>query len=171
MLNYGERTCLECGKKFTAAKLSQVTCSEQCYRERRLKQHRISNRKRYYAAKEKYASLEADIVKLTNLVESQKHQIVILENANAELAAKIAEDKKAAIAPKDKELELEKCLRSNAKALHLPCGKNPMCWEGSPCERCEGMQKPDFKDWNNFTNLPPKKEQDNGLEKHRYVTN
>lgn len=67
---YGERTCLECGKKFIALHFAQICCSEECRKLRRKNKNR------------------ANVMRHVNRLRSR---IVELEKRNAELEAELAE--------------------------------------------------------------------------------
>lgn len=89
------------------------------------------------------------------LYKETKAQLDIALQANQELAKKIEEIEKSAkagkkgqkgqVAPVIPNIKLEQCLRCNARAMYLPCGKNVICWQnGVPCERCKDMEMPDM---------------------------
>ncbi len=67
---YGERTCLECGKKFIAVHFAQICCSEDCRKLRKKNKNRAN---------------------IMRHVTSLRNRIAELENRNHELEAQLAE--------------------------------------------------------------------------------
>lgn len=64
MGNYGKRTCLHCRKTFTAMRLFQLFCSEQCRHDRKAEQRRMSKRRCAARIKAEIGGLKARIREL-----------------------------------------------------------------------------------------------------------
>lgn len=123
MLKYETRKCLTCGKAFEPTKPSQVCCTTECQKVRKRKLDKYGYEKGRRIAVE-YEALKVEL----------EH----VKGINAELEKRITEQSK-------KKLVLHECLRCNVKAMQLPCGKNQICWDPNPCEKCKGMEKPVFR--------------------------
>ena len=115
--DYGERECLECGKKFQPERAWTVTCSKTCNvnREKRLK--KASKRAFYHKRKREYKEMQE------KLVESMEH-IKFLEE-------ELERVKKAKVLP-----ELQHCERLSLKAIQLPCGQRHECFKPKRCAKC-----------------------------------
>lgn len=163
MQNYGERTCLECGKKFVATKITDIVCSPECKKKRQRRQSKDCREKHISERAAKLQELNDKIAAQAAEIEKLTLQVGQLEAANTELADRLSKTSGDG-------LQLSQCLRTTLKALHLPCGQNSLCWEGEPCEKCKDMEKPNFEKWNKQNLAPTKgKTEDSYFERYRTV--
>ena len=77
--NYGERTCLWCGKKFTALKPCQLYCTDMCYKESKRKKDSLRQRDYVKKLKNELEESKAEIAKLKKELEMNKAGMLVCE--------------------------------------------------------------------------------------------
>lgn len=127
---YEKRCCMTCGKEFVPIRPQIVCCSPECQKIR--KRALEKELKRAYRKR-----IEDTIAQLDSRVKELEEKLKIAETANAQLSMREG--------AKGNTSKMIQCLRCNVKATQLPCGKNQLCWEPTPCKKCRDMKKPDFK--------------------------
>lgn len=131
VVDYGKRSCLTCGKEFTASYPSQLCCSPAC----------IQSRKRAYDAARKKSAVKfrGDFEALQARILSIEERLARLEDLKAAPADEVIGDGLASndsgVGKKKKDaLQLtEYCERMRVKATSLPCGKHERCFEPTRC--------------------------------------
>jgi len=123
MTTYGTRTCLVCGKEFTADKPQRVCCSAKC-QEIRTKDLKV--------AWDQHAK------------KSRESVVATLKAENAALKAEIAE-LRATLEKAATQIQWNVCEKLGLRQLSpLPCGKRPACWSPEKCKHVpRGAKKED----------------------------
>lgn len=161
--DYGERTCLECQKKFTVMYPAQITCSPACQKKRKARFDAAWQRQARKSLWEKNKELKAQVAQLeAELQAAQKAGTEQLMPLREELAAakgeiarlqdelkaakeeaahakeELAKALKAAAAPKKSGKYAKDgpsfCPRLSMVGPGLPCGEMPECFKQSVCK-------------------------------------
>ena len=141
MKDYGERTCMNCGKKFDATYLQQVTCSDACKKERMRIQHRESAKGRWPKHKAMIEELRNSLAVVSQDRDELKAQVEKLTHENKRLHEELSKalfDKlqasKVVVQPPKKSSK-QWCERLKLKAEELPCGNRPECFVEPICDK------------------------------------
>lgn len=131
MGDYGKRECLICKKIFDVKYASQVTCSPDCQRERK-----IAACKDFRARKKAtFESLIAQVTDKDAQIDALRKEIESLKTELKKVCRKDCGKKSESIKNFKASHDLKTCERMNLKALHLPCGERDECWMPSKCEK------------------------------------
>ena len=123
MTTFGIRTCLVCGKTFTADRPQRVCCSTAC-QEKRTKELKIAWGQ--------------------NVKKTHEDLVAALRIENAELKAEIA-GLREALEKAAAKIEWNVCEKLGLRQMSkLPCGKRPACWSPEKCKKIpRGAKKED----------------------------
>lgn len=116
MNNYGQRSCLFCGKMFTAVKLQQFFCSQDCGRKRKNERKRASRKRCEDRIKAEIEELKARVRELEGECErlSANLQDALKKN---QIVSKTSVDSST----------WPYCQRMRLRAKNLPCGEREEC--------------------------------------------
>lgn len=72
---YGERTCLQCGKKFIAMHFAQICCSDECRKARRKNNNRANASRQLTKLHAKIQRLENDLAVANGIIDGLKLEL------------------------------------------------------------------------------------------------
>lgn len=149
-MDYGKRSCLTCGKEFTASYPSQLCCSLACIQSRKRaydaarKKSAVKFRGDFEALQARILSIEERLARLEDLKAAPADEVIVEEKQL--LSSSQDEDpdylpgdglasNDSGVGKKKKDaLQLtEYCERMRVKATSLPCGKHERCFEPTRC--------------------------------------
>lgn len=122
--DYGERTCLECGKKYQATYAQQLTCSEACKKARMRRVTRARGRAYHQRRKDMLETLRNNLAAIT---QERDELLVEVKRLHEELATKVPVKKPSK----------QWCERLKLKADELPCGERPECFANPTCDKAK----------------------------------